>query len=206
MKKLLIVALLLTPSVFFLTQCSDNKSSENTSKKDTVLVGTNPNGGYESQVKWGEHLVTSIGCGDCHTPKKMSPMGPVDDSSLLLSGHPSHMPPPDIDRKMIEGKGLGVTNTLTAWVGPWGISYAANLTSDSTGIGMWTEEQFMTALRMGKWKGMAANRDLLPPMPWQSFRHLSDDEIKAIFAYLKSTPPIKNIEPPAAPPVSAPQH
>ena len=66
-------------------------------------------GGYESQVKWGEQLVLVGGCGDCHTPKKMTDMGPVDDSTLLLSGHPAQQPLPDFDRSIAESKGLIVS-------------------------------------------------------------------------------------------------
>lgn len=202
MKKLsAMLIIIIVCSTFLFTQCSENKSGETNNQKDTVLVGSKANGGYESQVKWGEHLVTSIGCGDCHTPKKMGPMGPEDDSTLLLSGHPSKMPAPDVDRKAMESKGLFVSQTLTAWVGPWGISFSANLTSDTTGIGMWSEDQFLFAMRNGKLKGLAGSRMLLPPMPWQSYRNLSDDELKAIFAYLKSTKPINNMVPPPAPPV-----
>ena len=202
MKKLsIIIVITLVFSTFFLSQCSDDKTSDSSNKKDTVLVGSKSNGGYESQVMWGEHLVKVGGCGDCHTPKKMGAMGPEDDSTLLLSGHPAKMPPPDVDRNAMETKGLIVTQTLTAWVGPWGISYAANLTSDETGIGTWNEDQFLFAIRNGKLKGLAGSRSLLPPMPWLSFRNLNDDELKAIFAYLKSTKPISNMVPPPAPPV-----
>ena len=66
------------------------------------------------------------------------------------------MPPPDVDRKEVESKGLAVTNDLTAWVGPWGISYAANITSDSTGIGNWSEAQFILCLREGNGKVLRA--------------------------------------------------
>ena len=60
----------------------------------TLAETPKPNyGGYESQVKWGEHLVTICGCNDCHTPKKMGPNGPELDMSLMLSGHPSQTPP-----------------------------------------------------------------------------------------------------------------
>jgi Cytochrome c. len=203
MKKLsAIVVIILVFTTFFLSQCSDNKTAETNNQKDTVLVGSKANGGYESQAKWGEHLVQSIGCGDCHTPKKMGPHGPEDDSTLLLSGHPEHMPAPDVDRAAMEAKGNVVTQTLTAWVGPWGISYAANLTSDTTGIGMWSEDQFILAIRQGKQKGLAGGRMLLPPMPWPSLGHLTDDELKAIFAYLKSTKPVVNMVPPPSPPVA----
>lgn len=202
MKKLsVLIVVALVCCTFFLSQCSDNKTSETNNQKDTVLVGSKSNNGYESQAKWGEHLVMVGGCGDCHTPKKMGPRGPEEDSSLLLSGHPAKMPPPDIDRKMVETKGFGVTQTLTAWVGPWGISYSANLTSDESGIGTWSEDQFLFALRNGKFKGLAGSRDLLPPMPWHAIRNHTDDELKAMFAYLKSTKPISNMVPPPAPPV-----
>lgn len=128
-------------------------------------------------------------------------MGPVPDTSLLLSGHPASVPAPDVNRKEMEGKGLAVTNDLTAWVGPWGISYAANLTPDETGIGNWSEQQFIKAIREGKLKGMDGTRPLLPPMPWQEFGQMKDEELKAIFAYLKTIKPVNNVVPPAAPPV-----
>ena len=203
MKKLSVLILFaIVSSTFFLSQCTDNKTGETGNNKDTVLVASLNNGGYENQVKWGEHLVMSGGCGDCHTPKKMGAHGPEDDSTLLLSGHPAKMPAPDVDRAAMEGKGLVVTQTLTAWVGPWGISYTANLTPDETGIGTWNEDQFIFALRNGKLKGLAGSRDLLPPMPWPSIRNYKDDELKAIFAYLKSIKPISNMVPPPTPPAA----
>ncbi|MBC5992228.1 hypothetical protein [Pontibacter cellulosilyticus] len=52
------------------------------------------------------------------------------------------------------------------------------------------------AMREGKVKGLANNRDTLPPMPWPMFSKLEDDDLKVIFAYLKSTPPVKNVVPP----------
>jgi hypothetical protein len=131
----------------------------------------------------------------------MTPHGPDLDSALLLSGHPAQMPPPDVNRKEMEMKGLSVTSTLTSWVGPWGISYAGNLTSDPTGIGNWTESSFIIALRQGKYKGIESGRSLLPPMPWAMYQHMTDDELKAIFAFLKSTKPINNVVPQAQPPV-----
>lgn len=88
------------------------------------------------------------------------------------------------------------TLDLNGWAGPWGATFAANLSSDETGIGNWTEEQFKKALTQGKWKGMDGNRSLLPPMPWQDFAHMTDEDVKSIFVFLKSTKPIKNVEPP----------
>jgi hypothetical protein len=191
--RIFLTYLLLLSSIFLFSQCSQQGADKQKSNF----------GGFESQVKWGEHLVTIAGCNDCHTPKKMGPNGPEPDMSLMLSGHPAKMPPPDIDRKEVETKGLIVTNDLTSWVGPWGISFAANLTSDPTGIGNWQESNFITALREGKFKGIMTARPLMPPMPWETYKLLSDDELKAIFAYLKSTKPINNIIPEYQPPLTA---
>ena len=184
-------------TAMFFSECVQKSTADETSAREPERPDFN---GYESQAKWGEHLVTIAGCNDCHSPKKMTAQGPEIDSSLLLSGHPSQLPPPDVNRKDLEAKGFTLTNDLTAWVGGWGISYAANLTSDSTGIGEWKENQFIYAIREGKNKGIAGARPLLPPMPWTMYMHMTDNELKAIFAYLKSTKPIHNIVPsPVAP-------
>ncbi len=158
---------------------------------------------FPSQEALGEHLVTIAGCHDCHTPKKMGPNGPQLDMENALSGHPSALPIPDLDRSELESKGAAATQTMTAWIGPWGVSFSSNITSDPTGIGNWTEEQFFTALREGKSKGIATNRQMLPPMPYEMFRHMTDEEIRAIFAYLKSTKPVNNVVPEPLPPLSA---
>lgn len=163
-------------------------------------------GGYASLEKWGEHIITIAACNDCHTPKIMTPHGPDFDSSRLLSGHPAGSPDLAVDRADMEKKGYAVTGDLTSWVGPWGVSYSANLTSDSTGIGGWKESQFIYAIRHGKFKGLEHSRPLLPPMPWNLYQHMSDDELKAIFAYLKSTKPINNVVPAPKPPVAAQVH
>jgi hypothetical protein len=162
------------------------------------------NGGFESQIKYGEHLVYIVGCHDCHTPKKMTEKGPVLDMSRAFSGHPANIPVPDINRADIEKKGLVLTHNLTSWVGPWGVSFSANITSDKTGIGNWQEKNFIIALREGKHKGIESARTLLPPMPWDMYSHMTDEEVKAIFAYLKTTKPIRNVVPAPIPPVSAP--
>lgn len=172
-------------------KCSDNKQTEPAATTTAETEKMNF-GGYESQVKWGEHLVTIGGCNDCHTPKKMTPMGPVDDSTLLLSGHPENLPAPDVDRKATESKGLVVTSDFTAWIGPWGITYSANLTPDDSGTGKWTESQFLYAIKNSISKGLAGSRPLMPPMSMMPVKHMTDDELKAIFAYLRTVKPIKN--------------
>jgi hypothetical protein len=110
------------------------------------------------------------------------------------------MPFPTVDRDEMKKNGYAVTQTLTAWVGPWGVSYASNLTSDPTGLGGWTEEQFFRALREGKNKGNPNGRTILPPMPWQMFQAMRDDGIQAIFAYLQTTKLFDNVVPDALPP------
>ena len=199
MKQSTVVLLLLAVSSLLFTQCNNK---ENKDGGETTATTTTAFGGYESQAKWGEHLLLTGGCGDCHTPKKMGPMGPEDDSTLLLSGHPSQQPLPDVNRLEMQQKGNAVTQTLTGWVGPWGASYAANLTPDSTGIGGWKEEQFIYAIRNGVTKGIAGSRPMLPPMPWRSIRNYSDDELKAMFAYLKTIKPVNNAVPAPQPPVT----
>lgn len=154
-------------------------------------------------VKRGEYLVSAIGCDDCHSPKKMGPHGPEVDPSLRLSGYPSTRPLAAFDTSTTRNWAL-FNPDLTACVGPWGISFAGNITSDATGIGNWTEAQFIRCLREGKWKGLENSRSLLPPMPWQNFRKLSDDDLRGIYAYLKTTPPVNNTVPAPLPPGSQP--
>ena len=186
-------------SIFFIG-CSENKPDEPAVASTTVAE--KPNFGiYETQAKWGEHLVTIGGCNDCHTPKKMTPMGPVDDSTLILSGHPEKLPAPDVDRKAMESKGLVVTSDFTSWIGPWGISYSANLTPHETGTGSWTEDQFLYAVKNSVSKGLPGARPLMPPMSMMPVKHMTNEELKAIFAYLKTIKPIKNTSVQPTPPV-----
>lgn len=144
-----------------------------------------------SQVARGKYLVTFGGCNDCHTPLVMGPKGPEPDMSRMLSGHPESMvmpPAPPLPDGPWNWVGAA---TLTAFKGPWGTSYARNLTPDkATGIGGWTEEMFIQTLRTGRHAG--TGRPLLPPMPWRWAGQLSDADLKAIFAYLRTIPAIKN--------------
>lgn len=194
------ILFVVTISAILLTQCDTVSGENNSAQKE---IGAPAFAGFGSQVKWGEHLVTVSACHDCHTPKKMTDHGPDIDSSLLLSGHPSEMDVPNLDRHELETKGVTATSDLTSWVGAWGISYTANLTSDATGIGNWKEDQFIYAIREGRMKGLPGSRPMLPPMPWQMYKNMTDDELKAIFAYLKTTKPIHNIVPQPTPPVLA---
>jgi cytochrome c553 len=151
----------------------------------------------------GKKLVAYGACHDCHSPKNFTAKGPEPDMKRALSGHPAGSKLPEIDaRAYTPGYWILMSPDLTAFVGPWGVSYAANLTpDDQTGIGLWTEDVFVKAIRTGL--HMGGGRPILPPMPWQLMNAMSDDELKDIFAYLKSLPPIKNpvpapMDPPAA--------
>lgn len=159
----------------------------------------------EEMVKRGQFIVDVGGCTDCHSPKTMTPEGPVPDASRKLSGHPAGDPiPPVISSALKPGNWLLMAPDLTTFVGPWGISYTANITSDSaTGIGAWTEEQFIKTMRTGKHLGQEGGRPVLPPMPWQEIGKLPDDDLKAILAYLKTVPAIENRVPGPVPPDKA---
>ena len=148
------------------------------------------------RVTRGKLLVASIGCNDCHSPKIMTERGPEVDAERRLSGHPSQENLPPYDKETSKSYVL-FTMGLTATVGPWGTSFAANLTPDETGIGNWSEAQFLKAIKEGKFKGMDNTRPLLPPMPWTEYRNLPDEDLKAIFAYLKTIKPIDNVVPAA---------
>lgn len=152
---------------------------------------------YDStaMVKRGEYLITIGGCDDCHSPKIMGSNGPEIDMSKRLSGFPSSRPIPEFDSNLVK-KGIAQFNgDLTAAAGPWGISFAANLTSDATGAGSWPFENFRYAMRHGKWKGLEGSRPLLPPMPWFNFAKMTDQDLEAVYTFLKSTKPVENVVP-----------
>ena len=149
----------------------------------------------DSLIKRGAYLVTAMLCDDCHSPKRIGPRGPEIIPELRLSGFTQTNKLPKVDANEIQ-KGWTLFNEdFTSAVGPWGASFAGNLTSDATGIGNWTEAQFRNALRKGKYKGLDKARDLLPPMPWPNIGQSSDADIKAIYTFLKSTRPVKNVVP-----------
>ena len=164
------------------------------SKQNEAALIKSENISSDSIIKRGKYLVEIMGCHDCHSPKKIGPQGPYPDPDLLLSGHPADMPVAKFDTATAKNWIL-MNGMLTSTVGPWGISFSANITSDSTGIGGWTEQQFFKAIREGKYKGLDNNRPMLPPMPWPNIAKAGDDDLKAIFAFLKSTKPIKNVVP-----------
>lgn len=183
-----VVAVLLMGIVFVLATLSEETNAQAGMSNETL-------------IKRGEMLAMFGGCHDCHTPKIMTAKGPVPDATRLLSGHPSSEKLPPAPAGVVgPGRWGAVTNNnLTAWVGPWGTSFAANLTPDKkTGLGNWTLNMFSKAMRTGKHVGVG--RPILPPMPWLSIAALSDQDMKALFAYLKSLKPISNPVPQPLPP------
>jgi len=181
--------LLITCIIMAFVACSESVSHEASGNMPTE----------DSLVSRGKYLVTAIGCADCHSPKRMGPKGPEFIEELALSGFQAGNTIPEPDLEALKNGWILFNGDLTAAVGPWGISYAANITSDPTGIGNWTEENFRRALRHGKFKGIESGRDLLPPMPWQGIGQLSDMDIKAVFYFLQSTHPVQNVVPSPVP-------
>lgn len=167
-----------------------------TREQQPAAASSNP-----GRVERGAKLVSTMGCNDCHTPWKMGPRGPEMDMSRALTGHPAEMqmpPAPPASGPWI----AHVSATNTAWAGPWGVSFTANLTPDKeTGLGAWTEDMFIATMRTGRHQGKG--RQILPPMPYWMLGNLEDEDLKSIFAYLQSLPPVKNRVPaPIDPPVT----
>jgi mono/diheme cytochrome c family protein len=159
-----------------------------------------------AQVERGKYLVAIGGCNDCHTPLKMGPKGPEPDMTRYLSGHPEGLqlpPAPKIDMPWM----YAGSATNTAYAGPWGVSYAINLTSDeSTGLAQWTENGFVQAIRTGRHLGVPTGRAIMAPMPWPAYSQMTDEDLKAVFAFLRTVPGVRNRVPDAivAPPMPAP--
>ena len=170
--------------------CQNN--NEKNDKSGQVAIS------QEQKIKKGEYLVGIIGCGDCHTPKKMTEHGPVPDMDKFLSGHDASRPLADYDKSIaMGGQWVLFNGDVTAAAGPWGVSFAANLTPDPTGLGNWDYEHFRKAMKEGKFKGIDAARSLLPPMPWQNFATMSDEDLQSIYEYLKTIRPVSNRVPDA---------
>ena len=163
-----------------------------------LAVGRRRAAAADERVARGRYLVSVIGCNDCHTPLKIGPDGPEPDMSRFLSGHPEafKVTPPAAS----QGAWLwSAAATNTAFAGPWGVSYTANLTPDrNTGLGIWTEDMFVSAIRTGR--HMGTSREIAPPMPWPAFRNATDDDLKSIFAFLRTVRPISNHVPDYQPP------
>lgn len=152
-----------------------------------------------ARVERGRYLVTVGGCNDCHTPLKMGANGPEPDMARMLSGHPESFPIAEGTATASDKWLMTAAASGTAFSGPWGVSFAANLTPDeNTGLGIWTEDMFMKTVRTGRHMGVS--RPILPPMPWPNVGAMTDDDLHAVYAYLRSIQPIHNRVPEPLPP------
>lgn len=192
--KRVVVSLILLASVPLLTGCSEDANATTTKITEK-----------QAQVERGEYLVHFGGCNHCHTPMVMGKNGPELDMTRRLAGHPHDIVMPE-PPKMHGPWGWSAAATNTAFAGPWGVSYAKNLTPDPvSGLGIWTEDMFVKTMRTGRHMGIS--RPILPPMPWENLNALNDKDLKAIYAYLQSIKPIRNEVPDpviAPPPPAAP--
>lgn len=133
-------------------------------------------------IAYGRYIATAIqGCG-CHTREKAD--GGKDDA-WHYAGAPN--PPPPVGPPANSG-----------WTTPrWKRIYSRNITPDrETGIGNWTEAQFIRAMRAGI---TPDGRVLDPQMPWEAFQKITDRDLKALWAYLKTIKPIKHKAPDGVP-------
>lgn len=141
----------------------------------------------------GAYLVKIGGCNDCHTPKIFTEKGMELDTSRLLSGHPAGEPLPAIDPRALQpGYWVLFNSHSTAAIGPWGLTYSRNLTPHETGIKDWQEEFFIKSFRTGKHMGIESGRPIMPPMPWFNLAEAADEDLRAVFHYLKSLKPVDN--------------
>lgn len=200
-KTTLAVALVAAAALSLIPACSSGEKSDEPKEMTE-----------EELIARGEYLTIIMDCNICHSPKifEQTEHGPkpVPDPARMLSGHPGDRPLDisafDLSKTPI-GPWIFGHGDLTAWVGPWGISYAANITPDPTGIGNFTLENFTNAFQHGKYKGGEGGRMLMPPMPWESFAHLPAEDVKAIYTYLmKKVLPVNNVPPPYTPPAGPP--
>ena len=171
--------------IFFQIGCTDEGKAKPKSQQE--------------MIEMGKYIVHTSGCDDCHTPKIFTDKGPVFDTTKQLSGHPQGDVIPPLDVKALGiNQWAATTMSLTAWVGPWGTTFAINLTPHPDGLGLWTEDQFVHAIRTGLHLGVG--RPILPPMPWPAYAHMTDEDLRAIFAYLRTLPPVANVVPQPLPP------
>ncbi len=114
----------------------------------------------------GDYLVNGIvACGNCHTPRNADATAVSD---MRLAG------------------GFLIEE-------PEFRAYAPNITQDTeTGIGTWSDKEIMRAIR----EGIRPDGTIIgPPMPIPSYRGISDSDVRAIVAYLRTVPPVRNIVP-----------
>jgi len=156
-----------------------------------IALSINSVESQSDMVQRGKYLVDAVGaCGHCHTPRA----GAEYDMAMYLAGHSANASYPRYNFGMMQqGIFLLTSPQLSAFSGPFGTSFASNLTPDKeTGLGEWTEEMFIGSMRTGHHQGVESNRKILPPMPTKHYAQMSDADLKAIWAYLRTIEPVKN--------------
>ncbi len=161
-----------------------------------IALNINPVESQSDMVKRGKYLVDAVGaCGHCHTPRA----GAEYNMDMYLAGHPANAPYPRYNFSMMQ-QGIFILTSpqMSAFSGPFGTSFASNLTPDNeTGLGEWTEKMFIDAMRTGHHQGNKSNRKILPPMAIKHYAQMNDEDLKAIWAYLRTVKPVKNeVSPP----------
>ena len=191
-----LAAIVAATLIFFQVSCASNTEEKTETQPEKKELS------QTDLAARGQYVATVSGCNDCHSPKIFGPHGFTFDSTRLLSGHPAGDPIPPADMKALQpGYWVLFSPDLTAAMGPWGISYAANLTPDSaTGLGAWNEDIFIKAMRIGKHMGMETGRPIMPPMPWESIGKMTDEDLKSLFAFFRTLKPISNRVPNPVPP------
>jgi mono/diheme cytochrome c family protein len=123
---------------------------------------------HDAMVARGDYLVNGIvACGNCHTPR-------------------------NADATAVENMRLAGTFVIEE---PEFRAYAPNITQDrETGIGAWSDAEIMRAIR----EGVRPDGAIIgPPMPFPSYRNMSDSDVRAIVAYLRTVTPVRNSVPPS---------
>jgi len=180
--------------------CSEAGSNQSETKKEDITEFRKKE--KAELIARGKYLVTVSGCNDCHSPKIMTPMGPVPDTTRLMSGYPSEKGIPTLSEALAKDQSwVKMSHDVTAFAGPWGMTFGANLTPDATtGIGNWTEDVFVKTIRTGKHLGQEGGRPVMPPMPWYMVAKMTDEDLSSVYHYLMSLPAIKNPVPAPIPP------
>jgi hypothetical protein len=177
---------------------------------DTSISGPDAGSTQAALVARGKYLVDITGCSDCHTPWMVTPGGPaalggrLPDETRAFAGHPADQAMGPLPTVSAPGKWTVNVRApdYTAWAGSFGIAYTANLTPDpATGwLEGWTDADFIKVIRTGK--AHDGTRDVVGTMMRVCLRmaKATDDDLKAVFAYLRSLAPVPNDVPAYDPP------